>query len=44
MAAHVSSVTEDKKRGLVAHVASDGASEADISKVLSEYANAWDMA
>ena len=43
VSAHVSSVTEDKKRGLVAHIAGD-ASETDVSGVLSKFANAWDMA
>ncbi len=43
VAAHVTSVTEDKKRGLVAHIAGD-AGEEDVKKVLSNYANAWDMA
>ncbi len=43
VAAQVQSVSEDKKRGLVAHIAGE-ASEADVGKVLSKFANAWDMA
>ncbi|KQI69432.1 AMP-binding protein [Loktanella sp. 3ANDIMAR09] len=44
IAAHVESVTEDKKLGLVAHIATKSASKDDIAKVLSEYTVAWDMA
>ena len=44
LAARVESVTEDKRRGLVAHVAANGASQDDVSAVLSEYTVAWDMA
>ena len=43
VSAHVVSVTEDKKRGLVAHIAGEAA-EADVKPVLSKFANAWDMA
>ena len=45
VAAHVASVTEDKKRGLVAHIARDGnASDEDVSKALSSYTRPWDWA
>ena len=42
--ASVKSVTEDKKRGLVAHVVGEGASEEDVKGVLSNYTTAWDYA
>ncbi|RYH03574.1 acyl-CoA synthetase [Salipiger sp. IMCC34102] len=42
--ARVQEVVEDKKRGLVARVAANGATQDDVSAVLSEYTVAWDMA
>ena len=38
------SVIDDKKRGLVAQVAADGASETAIQTVLGDYVRPWDMA
>ncbi|MEJ6397289.1 acyl-CoA synthetase [Yoonia sp. 208BN28-4] len=41
----IAMVTEDKKRGLVAKVArAEGVSDADVSKVLGDYANPWEWA
>jgi acyl-CoA synthetase (AMP-forming)/AMP-acid ligase II len=43
--AEIVSVSEDKKRGLVAHVSrSGGAAEADVQKVLASFTNPWDWA
>jgi acyl-CoA synthetase (AMP-forming)/AMP-acid ligase II len=43
--AHISSVTEDKKRGLVAHVTKTGSvSDEDIGKALNAYTVPWDTA
>lgn len=44
VAAQVSKVTEDKKRGLVATIKSDDASADDVSAVLSRFTTAWEMA
>ena len=42
--ARVSEVTEDKKRGLVAKVAMNGASEADVGKALGSFTRPWEAA
>ncbi|MFQ1700154.1 acyl-CoA synthetase [Loktanella agnita] len=43
--AEVQSVTEDKKRGLVAHIVKTGdASEQDIGKALNDYTIPWQLA
>jgi fatty-acyl-CoA synthase len=45
IAAHVVSVTEDKKRGLVAHIASTGTiDEAALAAKLGEFTTPWDWA
>jgi acyl-CoA synthetase (AMP-forming)/AMP-acid ligase II len=45
VSARVVSVTEDKKRGLVAHVAiAGGSSPQDVGRVLGEFAVPWDQA
>lgn len=45
LAAEVASVTEDKKRGLVAHVAKTGSvSDEDVSKALGAYTVPWEWA
>ena len=45
VAAHVERVVEDKKRGLVAHVARTGeADDGEVSKVLGVYAQPWEWA
>ena len=45
IAAEVRDVSEDKKRGLVAHVTKTGeVSDADIGKALNAYTVPWDMA
>ena len=45
VAAHVERVVEDKKRGLVAHVARTGAADdGEVSKVLGVYAQPWEWA
>ncbi len=45
VAAEVVSVTEDKKRGLVAHVKKTGAVEDDkVAEVLGKFASPWDWA
>ena len=44
LAARVASVTDDKKRGLVAQIAMNGASDADVSKVLSSHVRPWEAA
>jgi fatty-acyl-CoA synthase len=45
VAAHVISVTEDKKRGLVAHVATTGSCDEDkLGHVLGEFTVPWDWA
>ncbi|MDF1620907.1 acyl-CoA synthetase [Pseudothioclava nitratireducens] len=45
LAAHVISVTEDKKRGLVAHIATTGAVDQDaLRHKLGEFTVAWDWA
>ena len=43
-AARVSSVIDDKKRGLVAQVTANGASDDEISKVLGAFVRPWDHA
>ncbi|OBY25141.1 acyl-CoA synthetase [Leisingera sp. JC1] len=42
--ARVVSVTDDKKRGLVAQVAANGSSEADIDGVLNNFTRPWETA
>ena len=44
VAAQVSEVTEDKKRGLVANIKGNDASADDVSAVLSRFTTAWEMA
>lgn len=44
VAARVSAVIDDKKRGLVAQVSLNGASEADVSGVLSSFTRPWEAA
>ncbi|MFK7745561.1 MAG: acyl-CoA synthetase [Roseobacter sp.] len=44
IAARVVSVTDDKKRGLVAQVASNGTAEAEIAKTLGDFVRPWEMA
>jgi fatty-acyl-CoA synthase/long-chain acyl-CoA synthetase len=40
--ARVDHVTEDKKRGLVAHLARNGADEAKVGEVMGSFATPWD--
>lgn len=42
--ARVTSVTDDKTRGLVAQVTAHGASDADVGKVLGDFTRPWDWA
>ena len=42
--ARVSSVIDDKKRGLVAKLDRNGADEADVSKVLGDFTRPWEWA
>ncbi|MGJ8625823.1 MAG: acyl-CoA synthetase [Sulfitobacter sp.] len=44
VAARVTSVVDDKKRGLVAQVTLNGASETDVSGVLGAFTRPWDPA
>lgn len=45
VAAEVSSVSEDKKRGLVAHLTKTGTcTDEDVSRALGAFANPWDWA
>lgn len=44
LAARVASVIDDKKRGLVAQVAMNGATEGDVGKVLSAHTRPWEAA
>ena len=44
MAARVTSVVDDKKRGLVAQVTMNGASEDDVNGVLNAFVRPWDVA
>lgn len=44
VAARVVSVTDDKKRGLVAQVAANGSPEADIDGVLNNFTRPWEPA
>ncbi|KIC07573.1 AMP-binding protein [Leisingera sp. ANG-M1] len=44
LAARVVSVTDDKKRGLVAQVAANGSAEAEISGVLNNFTRPWEPA
>ncbi len=44
VAARVVSVTDDKKRGLVAQVAANGSSDADINGVLNNFTRPWEPA
>ena len=44
VAARVVSVIDDKKRGLVAQVALNGASEAEVSKTLGDFVRPWEIA
>lgn len=45
VAAEVGTVSEDKKRGLVAHLVKTGTvDEADVTKILGVYTNPWDWA
>jgi len=44
VAARITSVTDDKKRGLVAQVDMNGASEADVNNVLSAHLRPWEAA
>jgi len=39
----VTSVVDDKKRGLVAKVAGNGASQGDVANVLNDFTGAWDL-
>lgn len=41
-AARVDHVVDDKKRGLVAKIASHGATQAEVESVLGNFANPWD--
>ena len=43
-AARVDHVIDDKKRGLVAKVSLNGATEGDVSAVLNSFTNPWDAA
>lgn len=43
-AARVVSVTDDKKRGLVAQITMNGASEADVGKILDVFTFGWEAA
>jgi len=43
-AARVASVTDDKKRGLVAQITMNGASEADVGKILDVFTFGWEAA
>lgn len=42
VAARVTSVVDDKKRGLVAHIDANGASDEDIGKVLGGFTRPWE--
>ena len=42
--ARVASVTDDKKRGLVAQIAMNGASEADVGASLNAFTFGWEAA
>ena len=42
--ARVVSVIDDKKRGLVAQVQANGASEADIQGIIGDFINGWELA
>ncbi|MGB0440839.1 MAG: AMP-binding enzyme, partial [Paracoccaceae bacterium] len=42
--ARVASVTDDKKRGLVAQIAMNGASEAEVGEVLGGFTRPWEAA
>ena len=42
--ARVASVVDDKKRGLVAQVTLNGASEADVGKTLNAFTFGWEAA
>ncbi|GGH29557.1 fatty-acyl-CoA synthase/long-chain acyl-CoA synthetase [Cribrihabitans marinus] len=44
VAARVVSVIDDKKRGLVAQLDANGASEQDVGKVLGDYTRPWEWA
>jgi fatty-acyl-CoA synthase/long-chain acyl-CoA synthetase len=44
VAARVVAVIDDKKRGLVAQVEANGASEAEIGKVLGDFTRPWELA
>ena len=44
LAARVVSVTDDKKRGLVAQVAANGSSDTEISGVLDNFTRPWEPA
>ena len=44
VAARVTAVVEDKKRGLVAKVDANGASDEDISAVLGDFTRPWEKA
>ncbi len=44
VAARVTSVVDDKKRGLVARVTANGASEEDVNGVLNAYTRPWEWA
>ena len=44
LAARVVSVTDDKKRGLVAQVAANGSSDAEINGVLNNFTRPWEPA
>ena len=43
-AARITSVTDDKKRGLVAQVAMNGASEAEVGEALGSFTRPWEAA
>ena len=42
--ARVANVIDDKKRGLVAQVAANGSSDADIEKALGGFTRPWEKA
>jgi len=44
LSARVASVIDDKKRGLVAQVELNGASEEDVAKALSSFTRPWEVA
>ena len=43
-AARVASVSDDKKRGLIAHVEMNGTSDADVESTLGSFTRPWEKA